>query len=489
MNNLLFFNNFIVFILIILIFFIFILTFIPRKSLKFLRIYALTCSNIIFILLLILYLIYQNNLGLYQFNDLFKYNINIIFGLDGFSIIFLILSAFLFPICILVSWTSIKYRLKDFYILLFLTEFFLICVFSTLDIFLFYIFFESILIPMFLIIGIWGSRKERISAAYQFFFFTLVGSFFMLIGILFLKSIYGTTDISILLNIDISKPRQIFLWISFFISFAVKVPMVPVHVWLPKAHVEAPTAGSVLLAGILLKLGTYGILRFMLPLFPYATYYFTPLVLTMCVIAIIYSSLTTIRQIDLKKIIAYSSVAHMNYVTLGIFSLNLSGLEGSILLMLSHGIISGAMFICIGLIYDRFGTRIIKYYKGLAQVMPLFAIVFLFLTFSNISFPGTSGFIGEFLIFTGIFKTNYITGILAVFGTILGTVYSIWLYNRIFFGNLLNNYIIKYSDINRREFVIFFIHIFLILLIGIYPYYFLEVLKVTSSVIIYNNFI
>ena len=489
MNNFYLLNNFINLILILLIVFLIILTLIPRKKLNFLRIFSFTFSCLIFILSLILLIVYQQNLSFYQFNNVNLFNLNLIFGLDGLSIIFIILSTFLFPICILVSWTSIKYRLKDFYILLFLTEFFLISVFSTLDIFLFYIFFESILIPMFLIIGIWGSRIERISASYQFFFFTLIGSFFMLIGILFLKSTYGTTDISLLLNLNLSESRQFFLWISFFISFAVKIPMIPVHIWLPKAHVEAPTAGSVLLAGILLKLGGYGLIRFSLNLFPKACIYFMPLVYMFSIIAIFYASLTTIRQIDLKRIIAYSSVAHMNYVTLGIFSFNLSGLEGSILLMLSHGLISGGLFICIGLIYDRYGSRTIKYYKGLAQIMPLFAIIFLFLTFSNISFPGTSSFIGEFLILTGIFNYNYLTAILAVFGTIFGTVYSIWVYNRIFFYNLLNNYIEKYSDINRREFFILIIHIFLILFIGIYPSYFINLIKLTSSTLIYNNYI
>jgi proton-translocating NADH-quinone oxidoreductase chain M len=303
----------------------------------------------------------------------------------------------------------------------------------------------------------------------------------MLLGILCIYSYTGSTDYYILINTDFSESRQLFLWLSFFASFAVKIPMFPLHIWLPQAHVEAPTAGSVLLAGILLKLGGYGFLRFSIPMFPYASRFFVPLIFTLSILAIIYASLTTIRQIDLKRIIAYSSVAHMNYVTLGIFSFNIQGVEGSILLMLSHGLVSSALFLIVGMLYDRFKTRIIRYFSGLTQLMPLFSIFFLFLTFSNISFPGTSGFVGEMLILMGIFNDNIFTVILATMGTILGAVYSIWLYNRIFFGQLDFSFIKRYSDLNRREFFILIPFVVLTLIMGIYPSAFLNVMHISIT--------
>jgi len=309
--------------------------------------------------------------------------------------------------------------------MLLLTEFFLINVFSVLDLFFFYIFFESILIPMFIIIGVWGSRQRKIHAAYQFFFYTLFGSIIMLIGIIVIYFNTGTTDIQVLAQTEFSEMRQIFLWLSFFCSFAVKVPMLPVHIWLPEAHVEAPTAGSVILAGVLLKLGTYGIIRFMIPMFPYAMIYFTPLVFTMCVIAIIYSSATTIRQIDLKKIIAYSSVAHMNFALLGLFTNNSMGIEGSLFLLLGHGVVSSGLFLCIGILYDRYHTRNILYYGGLVQTMPIFSIIFLIFSLANIGFPGTVNFIGEFLVLVGTFKLNTTVAFLSATGMVLGAVYVI----------------------------------------------------------------
>lgn len=470
---------------------IFCYLFLNYKDIRRLKVFALYSSFLMLLASLALIIWFQNDTSYFQFFFespwLVFFNIQYSLGIDGLSLFFVVLSTFLIPFCILISWTSIIYRLKEYFLLFFIIEWLLINVFCVLDIFLFYIFFEAILLPMFLVIGIWGSRTERVQASYQFFFYTLVGSLFMLLGILCIYSYTGSTDYYVLINIDFSENRQLFLWLSFFASFAVKIPMFPVHIWLPQAHVEAPTAGSVLLAGILLKLGGYGFLRFSIPMFPYASRFFMPLVFTLSILAIIYASLTTIRQIDLKRIIAYSSVAHMNYVTLGIFSFNIQGVEGSILLMLSHGLVSSALFLIVGMLYDRFKTRVIRYFSGLTQLMPLFSIFFLFLTFSNISFPGTSGFIGEMLILMGIFNGNIFSTIIATLGTILGAVYSIWLYNRIFLGQLDCSLIKRYSDMNRREFFILLPFIVLIVIMGIYPSAFLNAmhLSVTNLLVFY----
>jgi len=326
---------------------------------------------------------------------------------------------------------------------------------------------------MFLIIGIWGSRERKIRAAYQFFLYTLVGSVVMLLALLCIYFQTGTTDLQVLLATEFSERRQILLWFAFFCSFAVKVPMIPVHIWLPEAHVEAPTSGSVILAGLLLKLGTYGFLRFSIPLFPLATLYFTPLIYTMSVIGIVYASLTTLRQIDLKKIIAYSSVAHMGFVTLGLFSLNNQGVEGSVLLMLSHGFIASALFLCVGVLYDRHKSRIVKYYGGHVSSMPMFSFFFLLFTLGNLSLPGTSSFIGEFLILVGAFQTHTFLTTLAAIGMVLGGAYSLWLYNRVIFGYSKTIYINTVTDINRREFWIFIPFVFCVLWMGVYPESFL----------------
>lgn len=396
-------------------------------------------------------------------------NIYYSLGLDGISLFFIILTTFLMPLCFLVSWVSISYRLREFLLCMLFTEFFLLNVFSILDFFFFYLFFESILIPMFLIIGIWGSRQRKIHASYQFFLYTLLGSLLMLLAIIYIYTVVGTSDLSVVLLFYFNDYTQIILWLCFFVSFAVKIPMMPVHIWLPEAHVEAPTAGSVLLAGLLLKMGGYAILRFMIPLFNYANFYFMPFVFTMSVLAIIYSSLTTIRQLDLKKIIAYSSVAHMNYVTLGIFTYELQGLEGCVFLMLSHGLISSALFICVGILYDRYKSRILKYYGGLVQLMPLLAFFFFFLSLSNMSFPGTSSFIGELLILVSCFSINTLLSFYAAFGMILNGIYVIWLFNRLFFGILSPCNFNFFSDINRREFFILLPLSVLIMVFGIYP--------------------
>jgi proton-translocating NADH-quinone oxidoreductase chain M len=377
-------------------------------------------------------------------------------------------------VCILTSWGLVKHRLKEYLISFLLLEFLLIQVFSVLDLLLFYIFFESVLMPMFLIIGIWGSRERKIRAAYQFFLYTLIGSVLMLLGILIIYFHAGTTDLQTLWNLDFPEKKQLFLWFAFFLSFAVKVPMMPFHIWLPEAHAEAPTTGSVVLAGILLKMGAYGFIRFSLPMFPLATIFFTPLIFVLSLTATIYASLTTLRQIDLKKIIAYSSVSHMGFVTIGIFTINIQGLEGSVFLMLSHGLISSALFLCIGILYDRYRTRIIKYYGGLVQVMPIFSIFLLFFSFANIAFPGTSSFVGELLILVGAFQCSFILTLLTGFSIILGTAYSIWMFNRVMFGVLRYQYFIIFQDISRREFVILSLIAFPILWMGIYPEVFLK---------------
>nr|YP_009170595.1 NADH dehydrogenase subunit 4 [Chionoloma tenuirostre]ALF06909.1 NADH dehydrogenase subunit 4 [Chionoloma tenuirostre] len=458
---------------------------IPNPRIRLIRSIGLCTSLITFLYSLLFWIQFDNSTAKFQFVETIRWlpysNINFYIGIDGISSFFVVLTTFLIPICILVGWSSIKSYKKEYMIAFLICESFMIAVFCMLDLLLFYVFFESVLIPMFIIIGVWGSRQRKIQAAYQFFLYTLLGSVFMLLAILFIFFQTGTTDLQILLTTEFSERRQILLWIAFFASFSVKVPMVPVHIWLPEAHVEAPTAGSVILAGILLKLGTYGFLRFSIPMFPEATLYFTPFIYTLSVIAIIYTSLTTIRQIDLKKIIAYSSVAHMNFVTIGMFSLNIQGIEGSILLMLSHGLVSSALFLCVGVLYDRHKTRLVKYYGGLVSTMPMFSTIFLFFTLANMSLPGTSSFIGEFLILVGAFQRNSLVATLAALGMILGAAYSLWLYNRVIFGNFKPKFLQKFSDLNRREVLIFFPFIVGVIWMGVYPEVFLECMHTSVS--------
>ncbi|GJP40424.1 hypothetical protein CLOM_g100, partial [Closterium sp. NIES-68] len=466
-------------------------SFITESKIRTIRIVGLCTSFITFLYSLFFWLEFDNSTPKFQFVETIQWlpysNINFVLGLDGISLFFVILTTFLVPICLLVGWSSIQKSKKEYIIAFLVLESLMIAVFCMLDLLLFYVFFESVLIPMFIIIGVWGSRQRKIQAAYQFFLYTLFGSLFMLLAILLIFFQTGTTDLQILLTTEFSERRQILLWIAFFASFAVKVPMVPVHIWLPEAHVEAPTAGSVILAGILLKLGTYGFLRFSIPMFPEATLYFTPFIYTLSVIAIIYTSLTTIRQIDLKKIIAYSSVAHMNFVTIGMFSLNMQGIEGSILLMLSHGLVSSALFLCVGALYDRHKTRLVRYYGGLAQTMPIFSVIFLFFTLANMSLPGTSSFIGEFLILVGAFQRNTLIATLAALGMILGAAYSLWLYNRVVFGNFQPNFINKFSDLNRREVFIFLPFILGVIWMGVYPEVFLESMHTSVSNLIQHG--
>lgn len=455
-----------------------------EKNLWSIKDLALETSLINFMLSFYLWFHFDNSTSSFQFVDdllwIPSYNLHLTLGIDGISLFFILLTTFLIPICILTGWDSVKIYIKEYMIAFLVVESLLIAVFSVLDLLLFYIFFESLLIPMFLIIGVWGARERKIHAAYQFFLYTLLGSVLMLLGILYIYNIVGTTHVEILLTYSFDEFSQKLLWLAFFASFAVKVPMIPFHIWLPEAHVEAPTAGSVLLAGILLKLGTYGFLRFSIPMFPLATIYFTPLIYVLSILAIIYTSLITLRQIDLKKIIAYASIGHMNFVTLGIFSLNIQGIEGSLLIMLSHGIVSSALFLSVGVIYDRHKTRLVKYYRGLTLVMPLFSIIFLFFTLANMSVPGTSSFIGEFLVLNGLFQINIFTTILASTAIILGAAYSIWLYNRIAFGTI-TPYIHKFNDINLKELFIFIPLILLTLLMGIYPDLFLDTMHISVT--------
>jgi proton-translocating NADH-quinone oxidoreductase chain M len=366
----------------------FLVLFIPSQYKETIKVVVLSFSLAEFLLSLMMWMSFDNSSSRFQFVEAYNWieSSNIIFylGVDGISLFFILLTTLLIPICLLASWDAIKFNEKEYFIAFLAMEALVIAVFCVLDIILFYVFFESVLIPMFIIIGVWGSRERRIRAAYMFFLYTLLGSVLMLLAILYIYYQAGTTDYQILLTTTFDPEVQKLLWLAFFASFAVKVPMLPVHIWLPEAHVEAPTAGSVILAGILLKLGSYGFLRFSLPLFPYASIYFTPLIYAFACIAVIYTSLTAIRQTDLKRIIAYASVAHMNLVLIGMFVYNLQGLEGSILQQLSHGLVSGALFLCVGLLYERHHTRIIKYFTGLIATMPLFSVCFTILTFANI---------------------------------------------------------------------------------------------------------
>nr|YP_010571551.1 NADH dehydrogenase subunit 4 [Salix integra]UZG93213.1 NADH dehydrogenase subunit 4 [Salix integra] len=408
-------------------------------------------------------------------------NIHFDLGIDGISLFFVILTTFLIPICILVGWSGMRSYGKEYIIASLIREFLMIAVFRMLDLLLFYVLPESVLIPMFIIIGVWGSRQRKIKAAYQFFLYTLLGSVFMLLAILLILLQTGTTDLQISLTTEFSERRQIFLWIASFASFAVKVPMVPVHIWLPEAHVEAPTAGSVILAGIPLKLGTYGFLRFSIPMFPEATLFSTPFIYTPSAIAIIYTSLTTSRQIDLKKIIAYSSVAHMNLVTIGMFSPNIQGIGGSILPMLSHGLVPSALFLCVGVLYDRHKTRLVRYYGGLVSTMPNLSTIFFSSTLANMSSPGTSSFIGEFLISVGAFQRNSLVATLSALGMILGAAYSLWLYNRVVSGNLKPDFLHKFSDSNGREVSIFIPFLVGVVRMGVHPKVFPDCMHTSVS--------
>jgi len=417
-------------------------------------------------------------------------------GVDGISVLFVLLTTFFMPIVIGSCW-EVDYRVKDYMIALLLLETLMLGVFCALDIILFYLFFEAGLIPMFLIIGIWGGAN-RVYASFKFFLYTFLGSVLMLLAIISMYIEAGTTDIVLLLNhkfdvttleilgLSVVGGMQTLMWLGFFTSFAVKMPMWPVHTWLPDAHVQAPTAGSVVLAAILLKMGGYGFLRFSLPMFPFSTDLMAPLVLWLSVIAIIYTSLVALVQTDMKKLIAYSSVAHMGFVTMGIFCVNQQGLDGAIFQMLSHGFISGALFLCVGVIYDRIHTREISAYGGLVNKMPAYALVFMLFTMANVGLPGTSGFVGEFLTIVGVFKVNTWVAFLATSGVILSAAYALWLYRRVVMGDLIKESLRTITDMNSREIVIFVPLAFMTLLLGLYPSLVLDVIGPSVEALLVN---
>lgn len=439
--------------------------------------FTLILSSIIFLLSMALWANFDSTTSLFSYTvSIFlipSLNFNILLGIDGISIYFILLTNLFIYICIL-SLSSYQMRLRENLMHLLFLQWGVLSSFSVLDLLGFYIFFEATLIPIFFIVLIWGSRGRKVRASYLISIYTLFGSIFMLFNILYILSKVGITNYQYLLTVTFLEEDQKFLWITFFIAFAAKIPLFPLHIWLPEAHVEAPTIGSVLLAALLLKLGTYGLIRFSLPLFPLGTLYYTPLIYTFGICGIIYTCLTAIRQVDLKKIIAYSSVGHMNAILIGILTLRVESIEGSILQMLSHGIVSGALFLCVGVIYDRYGTRFLKYYGGLTLTSPILAIIFLIFAMANISFPGTSSFVGEFLILAGVLKESSWLAFFTALSMILGAVYMLLVYNRIFFGNIKNISIIKFSDVSKKELYIFGLLIFFLLIMGIYPKVFLD---------------
>lgn len=427
--------------------------------------------------------IFQGSFELFFFKQL---NSFFTFGIDGINIGFLILTAFLTFICIIISWHSVVYKPKEFFLLILCIELFVLLAFLATDLFFFFVSFEGVLIPLFLLIGIWGSRQRKLHAAFLIFFYTVCGSIFLLYGILLLQEAVKSTNYLILMNYNFDKNFEIYVWLFFFFAFAIKVPMFPFHIWLPEAHAEAPTAGSVILAGLLLKLGTYGFVRFLIPFFPFASVYYTPLVQTLCVMGIIYTSLSTMRQLDLKKIIAYSSVGHMNYAILGIFTPGLLGITGSLYTMLSHGLISSGLFIAVGLLYDRYKTRNLFDYRGLVSYMPVFSFVFFLFILGNSGFPGFSSFIGEFYILIGLVQQNFFIALVSCFSIIFSLYYSMWLFNRIIFGSssaVLGRYqvINSYSDLSLREFLVFILMLFFIFWGGFYPNFITEIFSDSLS--------
>ena len=432
---------------------------------------ALFTSLVNFFLSIYLWVLFDQTKSDFQFVEeriwiegLINYKV----GIDGISILFIVLTTFITPLCIISVNNSVKNRLNEFLISILIMESFMIGVFCSLDLVVFYLFFEAGLIPMFLIIGIWGGTR-RVYSAFKFFLYTLLGSVLMLIAIISIYWITGTTDVTKLYEIGIDVKYQNFLWLAFFSSFAVKTPMWPVHTWLPDAHVEAPTAGSVLLAAILLKMAGYGFIRFSLGLFPVASEIFTPLIYILSVIAIIFTSLIALMQEDMKKLIAYSSVAHMGFVTLGIFTIQQQGIEGSIIQMISHGLVSAALFLSVGVVYDRMHSRMINTYGGIVSILPKYSVLLMVFVLASLGLPGTSGFVGEFLILMGVFKVNFLVAVLASIGVILGAAYILWLYKRVIFGKLINSDLKKMLDLNKSEFFVLSCLAIPILFFGFYP--------------------
>jgi NADH-quinone oxidoreductase subunit M len=433
---------------------------------------ALWTSLIVFAVSLVLWVRFDTTNSGFQFQEslswLPEFGVGYRMGVDGISVLFVLLSTALTPICILASWDAITVRVREYMLAFLVLETMMVGMFSAQDFIVFYMFFEAVLIPMFLIIGVWGGPR-RVYASFKFFLYTLAGSILMLLALLAIWYHAGTTDLAVLMHTPFPARMQFWLFLAFFASFAVKVPMWPVHTWLPDAHVEAPTAGSVILAGVLLKMGAYGFLRFSVPMLPQASQYFAPLMFSLGVIAVIYTSLVAFAQTDMKKLIAYSSVAHMGVVVIGIFTFNAQGLEGALFQMLSHGIVSAALFLCVGVIYDRIHTRDIARYGGLAGRMPGYALIFMVFTMASVGLPGTSGFVGEFLVLVGAFKVSLYLAYFGSFGMILGAVYMLYLYRRVIFGKLTRDNLRGILDLSPREVAIFTPLVGLTLWMGIYP--------------------
>ncbi len=446
------------------------------------RYVALWTSMAVFLLSLLIWFNFDTTTAEFQFVEhaawMPEFNISYHMGVDGISMLFVLLATLLTPICVIASWESITERVKEYMISFLILETIMIGMFAALDLIVFYIFFEAVLIPMYLIIGVWGGPR-RVYAAIKFFLYTLLGSVLMLLAMLAMYADAGTTDITTLLTHSFPPGMQTWLWLAFFASFAVKVPMWPVHTWLPDAHVEAPTGGSVILAGVLLKFGGYGFLRFSLPMFPIATADFTPLIYTLSIIAIVYTSLVALAQEDMKKLIAYSSVAHMGFVTIGTFTLTVQGVEGAIYQMLSHGVVSAALFLIVGVVYDRTHSRQIADYGGLVHRMPRYSLIFMVFMLASVGLPGTGGFIGEFLVLVGAFKVSSWLAAFAATGVILGAVYMLYLYRRVVFGELTKESLLKITDLSRREILMFAPLIVLVFWMGIYPVSFLDVMHVS----------
>ena len=452
---------------------------------------SLLTSLLVFIMSLFLWLQFDNTTKDFQFVENKKWIVDFInyrVGVDGISILFVVLTAFITPICIVATYNSVTNRTKDFFIALLVMETMMLGVFCSLDLFIFYLFFEAGLIPMFLIVGIWGGIR-RVYAAFKFFLYTLFGSVFMLIAIIFIYLETGTTDIQTILSFNIEQKYQYWLWLGFFASFAVKTPMWPVHTWLPDAHVEAPTSGSVILAAILLKMAGYGFIRFSLGFFPIASAYFAPLIFALSIVAVIYTSLVALMQKDMKKLIAYSSVAHMGFVTIGIFAFNSQGIEGSIFQMISHGIVSAALFLCVGVVYDRMHTREISEYGGVVNTMPRYSVIFLVFILAGLGLPGTSGFVGEFLVLIGAFKANYLVAFFAATGVVLSACYSLWLYRRVIFGAVANDNVKLLKEINKTELATLLPLVFLTILLGVFPNIILDTISVSveNVISVYNE--
>ena len=452
---------------------------------------SLFTSIVNFLISIYLWVLFDQSTSSFQFVEdrtWIEGFVNYKVGIDGISILFIILTTFITPLCIISVNNTVKTRLRDFLIAILIMESFMIGVFCALDLVVFYLFFEAGLIPMFLIIGIWGGPK-RVYSAFKFFLYTLLGSVLMLVAIISIYWLSGTTDVIKLYELGIDAKYQNLLWLAFFSSFAVKTPMWPVHTWLPDAHVEAPTAGSVLLAAILLKMAGYGFIRFSLGLFPDASEIFTPLIYTLSVIAIVFTSLIALMQEDMKKLIAYSSVAHMGFVTLGIFTIQQQGIEGSIIQMISHGLVSAALFLCVGVVYDRMHSRLISSYGGIVSIIPKYSILFMLFTLAALGLPGTSGFVGEFLILMGVFKDNFLVAVIASLGVILGAAYMLWLYKRVVFGKLINTDLKTMVDLNKSEYFILTCLAVPTLFFGFYPDPLINTIEVsvTDLINMYNT--